>query len=211
MNRKDLNQKNILMAVLAVLIFLIVVMSIVIALVINRNYSGDGGGSGGSNGGSSGTYIDTSGYEMAGTSEPIGLEEDYYEDGEQTVEDSARIDEWVSESADVREKIYDMSLSEAMSYIDGKIAEKADPDDAFNMQAIKINVLMNAEMYSQALEEANKITNVSQLSLWNQEEYYNTMHWIYEGLDNKEKADEYVDLWYKTYIRRTGGASGGYE
>ena len=209
MTKKTVNRNNLLLIVLGVLVLLIAILSITIVVVVNINGSGSGSGSGNDDG--TGTVIDPSGYEMAGAAEGIGLDEEYQEEGEQTTADRENAIRWTSEAAEVRNAIYDMSFSEAMAYIDSKMAEKDNPDDIFNMQIIKVNVFINAEMYSQALEEANKITNISQLSLWNQEEYYNAMHWIYDGLENKEKADEYVKLWHETYNRRTGGASGAYE
>ena len=204
MEKHKYNEKSILMVILCILVVLIIGLAIgIIVASVNRN-----------NGNSIVIPVGADGKAeegfVAGGTAPMGLDDEDDEEGEFTEEDAKKAAEWMSEFDEVCDYVYEMSFTDAMNYVEGKINEKDNPDDIFNMRLIKMNLMTNDGAYQNALQESENI-KPEELSLWNQERYYNAMRYIYQMLGDEEKAQEYIDLFSDVNLRITGGASGAYE
>ncbi|MBR2795910.1 hypothetical protein IKE13_02580 [Candidatus Saccharibacteria bacterium] len=207
------NDNKVLVVVLCALTVVMIGLIVGITVVkVNRyNESISGGQSDGSGG-------QGDGY-MAGTTKPMGLDDEGDENddegeggseqgGESETENAERVQRWFDEAEDVRNGFDGMTLEDALAYIEQRAEEKDDLDDAFNIRIIKVNVLYYYEMYDEALAELNRVEHPEDLALWNQEEYYNMLYLTSIALGDEEAAEGYAELWREANYKRTGGPKG---
>ena len=206
------DDNKVLVVVLCALTVVMVGLIAGIALV-NANRASEPVSGESQDGGSGGQ---SEGY-MAGTTKPMGLDDNGEgennsggdgQDGGNVADDAERIQGWIAEAEDVRNGFDGMTLEDALAYIEQRAAEKDDPDDAFNIRLVKVNVLYYYEMYEEALAELKRVERPEDLTLWNQEEYYNMMYMVSLELGDEEAAGEYAKLWREVNYKRTGGPTG---
>lgn len=123
-----------------------------------------------------------------------------YSEPNDSEEARAQINEQVMIESAVKDYIRQLSIDEALEYLNTQIARYEDNINyKFSMQLIRINVLNNADRHEDALNEALAINNVDELSKWNKIEYYNMMAYTYKVLGNTEKEEEYGNLYIQAY------------
>ena len=117
----------------------------------------------------------------------------------ETEEEQEQVQEQVAVENSVKDYIRQMSVEEALEFLDTRIEIASGADEMFSMRLIKINVLNNASRHEDALAEAEKINNVEELSKWNKCEYYNMMAYTYQVLGDAEKENEYGEKYIQAY------------